>query len=217
MSAALHPTALLFEHALGALGGDERARVDEHAMECTDCQAELGALAAAASGLALALRPVAPSPDLRARLLASAAVERGGRLSRFAARVAELIGDTVARATELLERLDRPDGGGAWVPGPAPGITLIHFEAGPAYAGSLTGFVKVVAGATFPMHTHTGLETAIVLEGGYRDDDGRDYHQGSVAEKPAGSSHTFSARPGGPDCLFVVRIDGKVEIDGVEI
>lgn len=59
--------------ALSALDADDEQRraLEAHLAACEDCRAELRGLRDAAAALALAAAPVAPSPELRTRLLAS--------------------------------------------------------------------------------------------------------------------------------------------------
>jgi anti-sigma-K factor RskA len=59
--------------ALSALDADDEQRraLDAHLAACDECRAELRGLRDAAAALALANAPVAPSPELRTRLLAS--------------------------------------------------------------------------------------------------------------------------------------------------
>jgi hypothetical protein len=59
--------------ALSAIDADceERRALEAHLASCADCRAEQRELRDAAAVLALATRPVAPSPHLRTRLLAS--------------------------------------------------------------------------------------------------------------------------------------------------
>jgi hypothetical protein len=57
--------------ALDAAEGAELRDMEAHLAACAECRAELRELRGAASALALAAPPVAPSPELRTRLLAS--------------------------------------------------------------------------------------------------------------------------------------------------
>lgn len=61
----------------------------------------------------------------------------------------------------VAEVLEHP----AWQPTGAPGVSFVHFRAGPALAGTDTGFVRFEAGASFPGHRHHGRELTFVLEG----------------------------------------------------
>lgn len=105
---------LLPLYALGAVDDDEAAAVLRAVAADPALAAELDALLAASAELADAAPGVAPSPAVRARLLAS--VE--SRFDRFVARMAELFDVGVERARELLGLIDRGD---AWEPGPTPG------------------------------------------------------------------------------------------------
>jgi hypothetical protein len=84
--------------ALDAADGAELREVEAHLASCAECRAELRELRGASSALALAAPPVAPSPELRTRLLASlkstpqeSARERSG-------------GEGVGRASESVGR-----------------------------------------------------------------------------------------------------------------
>jgi hypothetical protein len=57
--------------ALDAADGAELRELNAHLSSCAECRAELRELRGASSALALAAAPVAPSPELRTRLLAS--------------------------------------------------------------------------------------------------------------------------------------------------
>ncbi|HEX8188189.1 MAG TPA: anti-sigma factor [Pyrinomonadaceae bacterium] len=61
---------LLALEAVGALGRDERARLEEHLPACPDCREELREMSDAAASLLYTVAPVRPSPELRAGILA---------------------------------------------------------------------------------------------------------------------------------------------------
>lgn len=61
---------LLALEAVGALDGEERARLDEHLPSCAECREEVRELADAAASLAYTVAPVQPPPSMRADLLA---------------------------------------------------------------------------------------------------------------------------------------------------
>ncbi|HEX8118020.1 MAG TPA: zf-HC2 domain-containing protein, partial [Pyrinomonadaceae bacterium] len=61
---------LLALEAVGALDGEERARLEEHLPSCGECREELRELTDAAASLLYTLAPVQPSPGLRADILA---------------------------------------------------------------------------------------------------------------------------------------------------
>src|SRR5262245_58499537 len=113
---------LLPLYALGVLEPDDASAVERAVAADPALAAELDAY--------LDLVPaVAPPPDIKARLLASVG---GGRFEKFAERTAKLLDVTLARARELLGLIERP---AAWEH-PVPGVSLIHFDGGPAYAAA---------------------------------------------------------------------------------
>jgi anti-sigma-K factor RskA len=61
---------LLAAAALDALDADEARALSAHVATCAECRAELQELRAAVAALSLASAPVAPDPQVRARLLA---------------------------------------------------------------------------------------------------------------------------------------------------
>jgi quercetin dioxygenase-like cupin family protein len=160
-----------------------------------------GAPASEAPGLGLlavceGLKPVAPSLDLRARLLHSA--DAPSRLARFADQVAELLDVGLDKARELLARIDDPS---AWEE-QLPGVAFLWVEGGPRVAAAVRGFVRVRAGMQFPDHEHLGEEITLVLQGGFEDPDRQVVvRPGEVDHMPVGTSHGFRALAGGTDLL----------------
>jgi hypothetical protein len=67
-------TDALAAYALGVLEPEEHHEVERHLETCPRCLAELAPFERVADSLALAPTPVPPSPELRARLLATAQV-----------------------------------------------------------------------------------------------------------------------------------------------
>ncbi len=63
-------------YALNALDAHEEAEYEAHLKRCADCQAELASFQSAAASLSYAVEATAPSPKLRARILAQAKAER---------------------------------------------------------------------------------------------------------------------------------------------
>jgi putative transcriptional regulator len=155
----------------------------------------------ALEALAGALTPLAPPPAARDRLLQSL---RGP--DRFRPLFAEL-GRRFDLALDplraVLALIDDPT---RWLPGPLPGVRLIHFTAGPALGDADTGFVHVPAGMTFPLHRHLGPEMAFVLEGSVHDG-GRVHGPGAVVEWSAGSIHDYRAAEG-RDLVVIVAHHG---------
>jgi hypothetical protein len=77
-----HADSLLAALALHAVDAPEKAPLLAHLRGCARCQAALARLRAPAGLLTRTLRPLAPPPALRARLLASLARQAAPRLTR---------------------------------------------------------------------------------------------------------------------------------------
>jgi hypothetical protein len=199
---------LLPLYALGILEADE-ARIVEHALE-TDA-ALAGALAEyqqTTDALGAAIQPVTPSLHVKERLMAAVG---GGRFESYSARMARLFDVTVDRARELLALIERP---GSWIPQVVPGISLVHFDGGPAAAAADCGFVRLTPGTMFPPHTHLGEEAVTVLSGKIEDVTnhvicvaGDDYVQAE------GTSH-YLVCVGTEDCIFASRAINGIAVMG---
>lgn len=198
---------LLPEHILGTLSAEDAAELEQALAASPALRAEHDALAAAIAGIGLSVAPLAPSASARARLFA--AVEREGRYAPFVARLASMFDLGRARVEALLSGMADA---AAWTGGPARGIRLMHFEAGPGALAVDAGFVRVPPGVEFPAHRHTGREIALVMEGGYVEvESGQVVRAGERTERAGGTSHTFRALPGS-DLLFAVVLEGDIEL-----
>lgn len=161
---------------------------------------------AAAIGAALAgtVRPVAPAPGGLSRLLSAVANPWARALDRFAA--------LVDLPTELAARLlDRAQAGLGWVPGPLPGVTLVHLDGGPATAGADVGIVRIPPEGEFPPHSHLGSEAIVLLEGEYVDSAGYVLRAGDAEMREPGAPHAFRAGPRGVVFAVVLREGIAVE------
>jgi putative transcriptional regulator len=189
---------LLPLYALGELDAEQASAVEQAIAADPTLAAELDAY--------LAIAPTAtPGADLEARLMASVG---GGKHESFATRLSTLLDVTVDRAREILGLVERK---ASWVH-PLPGIHLVHFQAGPAYATADCGFVRIEPGCTFPTHTHRGEEVSIVLEGSMHDIDGKILSAGDERVLTDGSEHHLVAGPEG--VLYVARATHGIEIAG---
>jgi anti-sigma factor ChrR (cupin superfamily) len=150
---------LLPLYALGVLDDVESAVVERAVAGDPALAAELATYQRTAEGM---VAPVAPSPAVHARLMASIG---GGRFETFSQRMAALFDVTVDRARELLGLIDRP---ASWEVG-APGVGLVHFDGGPAAAAADCGFVRLAPNTAFPLHTPAGEEVSLILAGTLKD------------------------------------------------
>ena len=198
MTAPANIRELLPLYAVNALGADEAAEVERAVQADPALAAELD------SYLGL-LTPVTPSPDVKARLLASIG---GGRFERFADRMAKLFDVTVDRARELLGLVERD---ASWE-NPMPGIALIHFDGGPACAAADCGFVRIQPGCTFPWHTHRGEEINVILSGTLRDSTGKVLQAGDELVQQASTQHDLTA--GTDEVIYVARAMNGIEVSG---
>jgi putative transcriptional regulator len=150
------------------------------------------------------LVPVEPSPEVKARLLASTG---GGRFAAFAPPIATMFEVTVDRAHELLGLIERS---ASWKR-QLPGIEVIRFSGGPGVAGADCAFVRIAPGATFPMHAHVGREVAIVLAGRVHDaTEDRVFDAGGSWELAAGTRHALVGQGEEPCVCAVCAHDGVV-------
>jgi hypothetical protein len=199
---------LLPLYALGALTPEEEAAVDTACARDASLAAELASYADATSAL---IAPVTPSAEVKTRLLTSVG---GGKLEQFSSRTSKLFDVTVDRAREILGLADRS---ASWEVQPIPGIHLVHFHGGPAYAAADCGFIRLAEGATFPVHTHLGEEVSLILSGRLRaiDSDGNEriLSAGDELIQAHGSTHHLIAEGG--ECVFAARAMNGIEIAGV--
>lgn len=146
---------------------------------------------------------------LRSRLLETIS-SPSERFAPLQDRVADMIDLGVERARELLASIaDKTN----WVPGPLPGVELIHFDGGARVAHADVGFVRVPAGAHFPRHRHLGVERGMILAGSYRDSDGRLLQPGDIDEKHPGTEHSYDVLPGA-DLVILVVLEQGIEVIG---
>lgn len=186
--------------ALDALDGDEAREVERAVAADPALAGELAALRAALHDVPGALAPVAPPAHLRARLLAAAG---GGPFEAFAERFARLFDVAAGRARELLGWIHDP---AKWHPA-MPGMTLLHFQGGPATAGADCGVIKLAPGTAFPWHAHHGEEVSLFLAGVGRDHLGVLHTAGGELVQEPGTAHEFTAI-GDEDLIFAVRYRG---------
>lgn len=195
---------LLPLHTLGLLEPNKAAAVEQALAADPALAAELAQLEDAAQ---LMIAPVTPSPDVAVRLRASIG---DGPFERFAARMATLFDVTVDRARELLGLIERP---ASWTP-ELPGVALVHFSGGPAYAAADCGFIRLAPGAVFPAHRHLGEEASLVLQGSLRDGaTGRILGVGDELVQATGSTHELRCE-GSADCIFAARAIHGIEVGG---
>jgi quercetin dioxygenase-like cupin family protein len=157
--------------------------------------------------LASGLPEVSPPSSLRSRLLSG--IEGRARYLPFAADLAAHFDLSYGAARELLLGID---GSGQWTQGVSPVLGFFHFRPGPRLATLRGGFVRMQAGAVFPLHRHRHRELTLVLEGQMVDGDGVRFEPGEALDMPEGSTHTLRVADGGPAMLALLH--GAIEMVG---
>ena len=76
-----------------------------------------------------------------------------------------------------------------WLFSPSEGVDRIMLDRLGGEVARATSIVRFKAGSTFPMHTHSGGEEFLVLDGMFSDEDG-DFGPGTYLRNPVGTSHT---------------------------
>ncbi len=78
--------------------------------------------------------------------------------------------------------------------------------------GSDVKLLMIPAGAAMPAHTHGGLETTLVLTGGFSDQTGH-YARGDVATADPSITHKPRADAGGP-CICLAVVEAPLRLTG---
>jgi hypothetical protein len=143
----------------------------------------------------------------RARLLA--AVSQGS--ARFLPLFDKLTKFFDLSVEALREVFTRAEQGDQWQAGPLPWVSLFHFEGGPALAGLDTGLVRLNKGMPFPRHRHLDSERVLILEGSYRDHEGRHFGPGDFHDMAAGTEHALQMSAN-EDVLLAVILSAEIEV-----
>ena len=200
---------LLPLYALGILEADEAVLVERAIAADAALAAELAAYQQTADALGSVIQPVAPPREVKQRLLASIGA---GKFEAFSARMAALFDVTLDRARELLGLIERP---ASWVM-QIPGISLVHFEGGPAAAAADCGFVRIAPGTIFPPHTHLGEEVVTILAGRVRDmNNDRVIGPGEDYVQLEGTTHALLCLD--EECIYASRAMNGIAVFGQRI
>jgi mannose-6-phosphate isomerase-like protein (cupin superfamily) len=191
---------LLPLYALGVLPPDEAALVEKFLREQPQLLGDLQSYQSTAGELLLAVNPVAPSPHVRVRLLASIGA---GRFESMAPAFRRIFDLTLDGARALLAWIDDPS---KWQQ-VMPHFAAIHFAGGPACVGADTGFVRLAPHSTFPYHAHRGEEHTLVLAGTALTSDGKSLRAGDEIVETPGTAHDLT-NTGEDDFIYATRAFG---------
>ena len=211
MSAQGHIAPAFGPLELEAFTPAEQAAVSEHVRSCARCSREYNAAADALAAVALEVPPVAPPPELKERVLGTAA--RVGRFDRFAEEAARIADLGVDEMRALLARIDDA---ASWTKTPFDGMDVFHLDGGPKTANAIVGFIRIAPNTSFPEHGHEGDETVLVMQGACQEDNGRISRRGEIMPMGPGSSHSLLALPG-PPFIFLAVAQKGITLDGEHV
>ena len=169
-------------YALGALSAEE-ARVVEARLAAGDARyvEEVAACRGVVDDLAYAARPQAPSPAVRARVLAA--------VSDADAPVVEVQGLRFVRGRRV-----------EWQPGMVDGLELKLLRVD-ADGSRATVLARMAPGVVYPSHRHAGVEEIFLVEGDLAVN-GVSMRAGDYCSADAGTVHDGVRTTGG--CTFIV-------------
>ncbi len=104
-----------------------------------------------------------------------------------------------------------------WEPGPLPGSSLFHLDGGPRIATADAGFVRLPAGLEFPVHRHLGSERVLLLEGSYRDSDGKHWGPGRCARNARRQLPRVHGGQRTRSLLIATVLEAGIEIAGMGV
>lgn len=194
---ASHVEDELSDYALGLVDEQRHAAVADHLAECDRCRAKLAVIERA-------LRAMPPQPRdfdaVRSLIVGAAGLQHHGSA------IATLFDVGAETARALLSKIDDE---AAWLT-VGPGAQVLPVHAGPRCAGALSGFGRLQPGAEFAFHEHSGLETVLVLQGGYISiPENKELWRGETDVNHTGSAHAVRALIGVP-CIVASVLFGKL-------
>lgn len=176
-------------YALGELDEAVTREFSTHLSGCTTCTQELQVVQTTLGMVGYGTAAVSPPPNLKARLLE--------RMQAAAS----------TRSQPLLARKMLNFAALAWEPADYPGVSF-HWLRQDQATGTAAALVKIHPGCRYGDHLHRGGEDCLVLQGGFRDQEG-EYHAGDfVYYAPGSIHHAFEALEGAECILFVVAHGG---------
>ena len=94
-----------------------------------------------------------------------------------------------------------------------PGVR-VHFYASDKATGRVVALIGMQPGCGYPAHRHKGPEEVLVIQGGYRDEQG-EHRAGQFVRYEDGTAHAPVALADGPECiLFAVAHEGIALLGG---
>jgi putative transcriptional regulator len=208
-SPAFHPDPeVVLAYAAGTLDEASSVLVATHLALCPRCRRDAARLDAVGGALADGLEPVPLSAGALEATLA--------RLDRDEppppAAPPERRYDLETRRAVPEPLRSYLDGDLSALPWRWRGFAVRELPIDIAGDGVRASLIRVRAGAALPAHTHTGVETTLVLSGAFQDGDCR-FARGDVATATHSIDHRPVATPEA-ECLCFAVIDGPLRLTG---
>ncbi|HEV7842146.1 MAG TPA: cupin domain-containing protein [Pyrinomonadaceae bacterium] len=77
--------------------------------------------------------------------------------------------------------------------------------------GDSTVLIRMEPGCDYPAHRHNGIEEILILQGGYRDQQG-EYRAGDYVFNEASSTHHPVALEGAEACIMIAFAHGGIKL-----
>jgi putative transcriptional regulator len=206
------PEDQLLDYAAGSLGEPAGLIVATHLALCPACRRQVGALEAIGGALLDRLPAGRADPDGLTRLLA--------RLDEPAPAVppepAPPEPATLDEATRhLVPEPLRHHLGASLADLPWQRVTrgLDAYDLPLDRPGFRMRLLRIRAGAAIPRHGHSGVESVLVLGGGFTDERGH-YARGDLGISDTSIVHRPVADPDG-DCLCLIVVEGRLRFAGL--
>lgn len=121
----------------------------------------------------------------------------------------------------IRQQLRRAKDKKAWVASGIPGISTFVVSAGQRVQSSHCLLARFEPGSRIPRHRHHQPERTLILEGGYQNEQGKEFLPGDVEARGTQGVHECRALPGGPCivasvnqgfqfCFFPLRLAARV-------
>lgn len=197
MKPRYHPDdSTLVSYAAGSLPESQSLVVACHVRLCPGCQGKIAEAETLGGTLLSNLKPLATSPEKRARFLSRFGQAQGNSQPRSSSALA-------------MDKIFSPDYLSTfnWVH-VAPGVKQIIL---PSQAPHRLRLLRISPGRSMPLHSHRGSELTLVLQGAYSDETGQ-YKKGDVSDHDTDITHQPIA--GKESCICLVATDAPLKFTG---
>lgn len=199
-----HVTSDLTEYALGLLEDSRTKDIAEHLRHCKTCLVSHFDIINSLSE-SVSIKEMAPASILKDKLLQE--VKKRAPYSAYKKEISSMTGVSEDKVIEIFSSMPRTS---TWVDGPIPRCRLYPW---PEHSSRevIKTLVLMESGSHFPNHEHLGRELVFILQGHFRDSNGKLYSPGEIIEKTAGSSHDFDVCDG-LDLVYLAVVDEGIRI-----